>query len=109
MYNGELFLPLQIESILKQLHPNDELVISYDESTDSTLSIIEGYASRDSRVRVVRNNAPGIIGNFNNAIAHCANDTIFISDQDDVWLEGKRDRVIDKLNESGADLLIHNV
>ncbi|MBF0599913.1 glycosyltransferase [Atopobiaceae bacterium FL090493] len=109
VYNGELFLPLQIESILKQLHPNDELVISYDESTDSTLSIIEGYASRDSRVRVVRNNAPGIIGNFNNAIAHCANDTIFISDQDDVWLEGKRDRVIDKLNESGADLLIHNV
>lgn len=109
VYNGELFLPLQIESILNQLHPNDELVISYDDSTDSTLNIISEFASKDDRVRIIRNSCPGIIGNFNNAIAHCSNDVIFISDQDDIWIDGKRDIVINALNESGADLLIHNV
>ena len=31
VYNGEKYLPAQIDSILKQLKDDDELVISYDQ------------------------------------------------------------------------------
>ncbi|MBS9784581.1 MAG: glycosyltransferase, partial [Oceanivirga sp.] len=40
-YNGEKYIKEQIESILVQLKPNDELVISDDYSTDNTLGIIK--------------------------------------------------------------------
>ena len=36
VYNGEKYLREQIDSILNQLALNDELVVSYDESSDST-------------------------------------------------------------------------
>lgn len=108
-YNGERFIAQQIDSVLDQLGSDDELVVSYDPSSDRTLEILEGYAAPDSRVRVLANDNHGIVGNFNNAIAASVKDVVFICDQDDVWVPGKRDAVIARLNETGADLLIHNV
>ncbi|SER35405.1 glycosyltransferase [Parafannyhessea umbonata] len=108
-YNGERFIAQQIDSVLDQLGSDDELVVSCDPSSDGTFEILEGYAARDSRVRVLANDNHGIVGNFNNAIAACVKDVVFICDQDDVWVPGKRDAVIARLNETGADLLIHNV
>lgn len=108
VYNGERYLAEQIDSILAQLDEKDELVISYDKSSDATLDIVQSYAGSDDRVKVVFNEHPGVVGNFNNAIAACEKDVIFISDQDDVWVAGKRDRMVSVLNETGADLAIHN-
>ena len=31
----------------------------------------------------------GVVKNFENAITHCAGDIIFLSDQDDIWKDGK--------------------
>ena len=36
-YNGEAFIHAQLESILSQLHDDDEIIISDDGSTDNTL------------------------------------------------------------------------
>lgn len=108
VYNGERFLSQQIDSILAQLESEDELVISYDKSSDATLDLIRRYEANDSRVRVVENHNPGVVGNFNNAIANCTRDVVFISDQDDIWIEGKREIAVDTLNATGADLFIHN-
>ena len=108
VYQGEKYLPLQIDSILPQLGPMDELVISYDQSTDRTLEIIEGYAKRDARVRVLQNDCPGVTGNFNHAVSHCTGDYIYIADQDDKWAEGKVERVQRCFREEHVDLVIHN-
>ena len=43
VYNGEKYLKDQIDSILQMLTDRDELVISYDESKDSTLEIVREY------------------------------------------------------------------
>ena len=76
--NGERYLPEQLDSILKQLLPEDEIVVSCDPSTDGTMQVLEEYCRRDSRVRVVPGPGKGIAGNFNNAIAHCTGTYIFI-------------------------------
>ena len=107
-YQGALYLPVQIDSILIQLKPDDELVISYDESKDDTLRILEEYQARDSRVKIVKNTVPGVTGNFNNAIANCSGDYIYISDQDDRWAENKVAVVQRTFRETKADLIIHN-
>ena len=49
-YNGEKYIRPQIESIIVQLDPEDEIVISDDGSTDDTLNIIASFA--DDRIKV---------------------------------------------------------
>ena len=58
-YNGERFIKEQIDSILSQLGTTDELVISDDGSTDSTLAIIESY--HDSRIRLLYHQHPVLV------------------------------------------------
>lgn len=43
-YNGEKFLALYFESILKQTYPNLELILVNDGSTDDTEKIVEKYS-----------------------------------------------------------------
>ena len=105
---GEKYLSVQLDSILSQLRDYDELIISYDESHDCTLNIIEEYAAHDSRITIVKNDVSGITSNFNNALSHCSGDYIYISDQDDKWLDNKIAIVQKYFAETNADLIIHN-
>lgn len=86
-YNGEQFLQEQISSILDQLSENDELIISDDGSTDRTLEIIEQFS--DQRIKLYRANFHSPVLNFQNALKHANNELIFLSDQDDIWLDNK--------------------
>ena len=101
--NSERFLKPQLNSILRELGPEDELVISDDGSTDCTMSIIAGM--QDRRIRTVENSPErrGVIQNFQNAIEHCRNDVIVLSDHDDIWLPGRIARV-QKVFESNRDV-----
>ena len=51
VHNGEEYLFLAIESILKQTYRNFELLILNDASTDSSIKIVESY--KDSRIRLI--------------------------------------------------------
>lgn len=86
-YNGEKFIAEQLTSILGQIAPNDEVIISDDGSTDSTCAIIESFG--DQRITLLHNNAHNFKHNFINALQHARGKYIFLSDQDDVWLPNK--------------------
>lgn len=108
VYNGETYLPEQLDSILRQLQPQDEIVVSYDKSKDGTWQLLQTYREKYPQIRVLENQNPGINGNFNNAIAACTGDYIFICDQDDRWADNKRSAVVETFETSGADMVIHN-
>ena len=108
VYNGEKHLPEQLDSILKQLEPNDEIVVSIDKSTDNSLSLLQSYAEKYEQVKLVENKNKGIAGNFNNAVENCTGDYIFICDQDDRWADNKREAVVKAFEKNGADMVIHN-
>ena len=108
VYNGEQYMRQQLDSILGQLQQDDELVISYDQSTDGSWDILMKYQAANTQVKIYKNTTPGIVGNFNNALSHCNGDYIFISDQDDVWADNKRQSVLNAFKQSGADMVIHN-
>lgn len=103
-YNGERYLKQQLDSILCQLSNEDEVVISDDHSTDKTIYIIESY--QDPRLMLIMNDHKyrGYSGNFENALRHTKGSLIFMSDQDDVWLPGKVERMINALKHS--DLVV---
>ena len=103
-HNGECFIRHQIDSILEQLGPEDELVISDDGSTDNTLDIID--SCRDKRIKLFHSTAKGVNGNFENALYNAQGDVIFLSDQDDVWIEGKVRHCMEALRNS--DCVVHD-
>lgn len=55
VYNGEKYLASAIDSILAQSYENWELIIVNDCSTDNSPFIMEKYAKKDARIRIVNN------------------------------------------------------
>jgi glycosyltransferase involved in cell wall biosynthesis len=86
-YNGESYIIDQIVSILAQLGPEDEIVISDDNSTDDTVDILRGF--NDRRIKLFRNHFRNPIFNFEYTLRMCKGDLIFLSDQDDLWNPNK--------------------
>lgn len=109
VYNGEKFIEKQLDSILSQLKEGDEIIISYDESTDRSYEIIKDYEKRYDQVKVYANPGSGLFSNFENAIDKCQKDYIFICDQDDLWTEDKRQRVVDDFARYDCGMVIHNL
>lgn len=95
-YNGSEFLARQLDSILSQTRPVDEIVISDDASADRTLEIIDRCRSAHPEIRwkvLASQHNQGFRMSFRRAIMHCTGDLIFLCDQDDVWLPGKIEKV----------------
>lgn len=92
-YNGEKYIEEQLNSILNQSVKPDEIIISDDGSTDSTIDLINSIKARQSTnitITVLTDNpVNGISTNCSWAIQHTTGDIIFISGQDDVWAPNK--------------------
>jgi glycosyltransferase involved in cell wall biosynthesis len=108
VYNGEKYLEEQIGSIVPQLDASDELLISVDPCGDSSKEIALKFAARDARVRVMDGPGKGVIKNFEAALKCAQGRFVFLSDQDDVWLEGKMAAVLDELMREGVTAVVHN-
>src|SRR3712207_7365812 len=57
-YNGAAFVARQIDTVLAQTRPADEIIIQDDGSTDATMDILNDYARRFPVIRVFRNATP---------------------------------------------------
>lgn len=97
-YNGEKYIKQQLDSILQQLGPDDEVIISDDGSSDNTIDIIEELL--DQRVKLYINTGlHGFTHNFENALAHATGEYIFLADQDDVWMDNKVEIMVKYLED----------
>lgn len=89
--NGEQYLSEQLNSIYRQTLSPTEIVICDDNSTDSSVEILQQFRSRmGCPVRIVQNvSRLGAAQNFEKAISLCSGEIIVLCDQDDVWLSNK--------------------
>lgn len=91
-YNGENFLPQQLDSILQQTISDWTLFIRDDGSTDNTIKVIEDYVRRDARIHLVDNGGKniGVVKSFEMLLREYGNDDyVMFCDQDDIWCEQK--------------------
>ena len=89
-YNGEKYLREQVDSLLAQSYASLEFIFVDDASSDSTFTILQAYAAKDSRIHLIENSVnQGLIATFEIGIRAAKGEMIALSDQDDVWLPGK--------------------
>ncbi|MFD1483996.1 glycosyltransferase family 2 protein [Lacticaseibacillus baoqingensis] len=94
-YNGEQFLPQQLDSLIAQDYPHWQLLVHDDGSGDHTQQILAEYSQRDQRIQV-RADTPhlGVVKAFLSLLAEQDADYYFFSDQDDVWAPNKLSQMI---------------
>lgn len=98
-YRGALYIGEQISSILQELGPNDELVIVDDASPDTTVDVIREF--KDPRILLIQNASnSGYVRTFEKAILASKGEFIFLSDQDDVWVSGRVNHMLEGLRGS---------
>jgi glycosyltransferase involved in cell wall biosynthesis len=111
-FNGARYLKEQLDSFIEQTILPDELVVSDDASHDHSCRIIERFSERAPfPVKLIRNEVnKGYCANFNRALTHCRGDIVFLSDQDDVWLPQKIEKVISEFDKSPeTQLILHDI
>ncbi|MHB8904158.1 MAG: glycosyltransferase family 2 protein [Patescibacteria group bacterium] len=86
-YNAEQYIKTCLDSILNQTFKNFELIIVNDCSTDNTLKILNTYADKDKRIKLI-NHAQnlGVAGARNSGLKAASGDYVTFVDQDD-WLD----------------------
>lgn len=108
-YNGAKYINSAIGSILEQCDQNVELIIVDDASTDGTQMILQGI--NDHRLQVVLNESNlGVVRNFNKALSLATGDIIFLSDQDDLWMNNRIATILNVFgNDSNVCCVRHSV
>ncbi|MGC8751805.1 glycosyltransferase, partial [Hydrotalea sp.] len=99
-YNGASFIKEQLNSILLQTLPVNEIIICDDGSTDNTINILNEYKLLYPNIIQLYKNeyTLGAKKNFEKAILLCKGDYIFLSDQDDIWCKNKVEIYVEHFN-----------
>lgn len=88
VYNSELYLRECLDSIINQSLYNIEIICINDGSTDNSLKILQEYADKDERIKIINNEknsgAPGVVKNLGIAVAK--GEYIGFVDSDD-WVD----------------------
>jgi glycosyltransferase involved in cell wall biosynthesis len=97
VYNAERYVAEAVESILHQALGDFEFLIVDDGSTDGSRRILERYAARDPRIRLVSRPNTGYLVALNEMLAGARGEFIARMDSDDVALPGRFERQVSYL------------
>lgn len=105
VYNGEQYVGRTIESVLSQSYRDYEFLILDDGSQDRTPEILESYAQRDPRIRLLRHPNHGVGYTLNRAINEARGKLLAEIGADDLALPGRLQKQVDFL-ESNPDYVL---
>lgn len=109
VYNGEKYLKMCVESIMKQTYSQLEILIINDGSTDGTALLIEQLRAQDSRIRVLhKKQNEGIGAARNSALDMVTGDYLAFIDSDD-WMDPNHiEDLYGLLTRTNSDVAIAN-
>lgn len=83
VYNTEQYLEKCIQSVLNQTYTNLEIICVDDGSTDNSGAILDAFAKKDSRLKVIHKENGGVSAARNDALCIATGDWIGFVDSDD--------------------------
>lgn len=98
VYNGANTLSQAIDSIIAQTYTKWELIACDDCSTDNTSEILSGYAIKDSRIKVIRNEENcGLAASLNHCLEYVQGEYIARMDCDDLSVQTRLEKQVSYL------------
>ena len=105
VYNVEKYLPQCLDSIISQTFKDFECICVNDGSKDSSLSILQEYASRDKRIKIINQKNGGSSVARNTGIKNTNTKYITFIDSDDWIAENYLEILYNKIEETNADIV----
>ena len=105
VYAVEEYLPACVSSIVTQTYSNLEIILVDDGSPDRCPNICEEWAKRDKRICVVHKQNGGPASARNAGMSVMTGDMFMFVDSDDYIDTDTVQRMIDSLENSGADIV----
>ncbi|SFZ92132.1 Glycosyltransferase involved in cell wall bisynthesis [Flaviramulus basaltis] len=99
--NTEAFIADCIESILQQTYKNWELIIVDNNSIDKSHNIVNAFADKDSRIKLLKNSRTGIITALQLAFSKSKGELITRMDSDDIMPPNKLKVLVNNLVTHG--------
>lgn len=109
-YNYARYVGLALESVLNQTYQNFEVVVCDDGSTDNSRQVIEEYAKKDPRIKLVAQENCGFTSAVNTAYENCKGEIIALLDADDAFKPSKLEKVLEAFGQHPRSALcVHRV
>lgn len=109
VYNTERYLRRCMESVVHQTYRNLEIICVDDGSTDGSGAVLDAYAARDRRVRVVHQENGGLVAARKAGIALAAGEYVSYVDSDDEISLTRYEELLHKGIEQKADMIFTDV
>lgn len=108
VYNVQAYLAECLDSIVAQTIRDFEVICVEDCSTDRSLSILQVYAHRDERIRVIRHGKNlGLSAARNTGIDESRGEWVLFVDSDDVVSKTLCERTLAAAQENAADVVFY--
>ena len=106
-YNVEAYIDHCLTSLINQSHENIEILCIDDCSNDKSTDIVNTYAARDNRIRIIRHQVNmGLGGARNSGIKHARSKYICFVDSDDYVTDNFVSRLYETLSITESDIAV---
>jgi len=105
VYNVEKYLRETLESVVNQTLKDIEIICINDGSTDNSLNILDEYARKDSRIKVINQENQGLASSRNNALNIATGEYFLCVDSDDYIRKDSLELVYKKAKNMDLDML----
>ncbi len=106
VYNVEKYLRKCLDSLVNQTLNDIEIICINDGSKDSSLNILNEYAQKDSRIRLINQDNLGVSAARNAGLAVAKGEYVMFVDSDDYLELQTCELAYNKILELDADLLV---
>lgn len=107
-YNGEVYIEEQLNSIFAQNYAAIKILVRDDGSSDNTVAIVRQYMTTSPKhIDLIVGENVGVVRSFWTLLQHADREVSYFCfcDQDDVWMQDKVIRAVQKLTQLESDAL----
>jgi glycosyltransferase involved in cell wall biosynthesis len=108
VYNVERYLQRCLDSVINQTFKDIEILCVNDGSTDNSLTILNEYAQKDTRIKILNKVNGGLSSARNYGLDNAAGEYCYFLDSDD-WIEVGTIQILHNIMlDNDVDCVVHN-
>lgn len=106
VYNGEIFIPRTIDSVILSTYNKYKILIINDGSTDNTIDVLKWYENKYNFIKVINNDNHGISNTRNMLLDNIDTEYMAFLDADDIVSPNMYKSLIEGIKDTNSDVSI---